>query len=82
MLQKGSNEEIENCSVCSKNISIDDMESLEGNEMAKLSHKVDIKSRKRTMKKSEMIMKVNMRNKIVRKIERMIQKKRMYLTTI
>ena len=38
MLQTGSNEEIENCSMHSEDISNDDIESLE-----ELSHKVDIK---------------------------------------
>ena len=34
------------------------------------------------MKKTEMIMRINMRNKMVRKVERMIQRKRMYLTKV
>ena len=41
MLQTGSNEEIENCSMHSEDISNDDIESLE-----ELSHKVDIKGHK------------------------------------
>ena len=53
MLPRRSNEEIENCSVRSKDISIDDMGSLEGDEMAKLSHKVDIKSRKQQNNEEE-----------------------------
>ena len=43
MLQNGPNEEIGNCPVRSGDISIDDMESLEGNEMKILNHKVDTK---------------------------------------
>ena len=34
------------------------------------------------MKKTEMIMRINMRNKMVRKVERMIQRKKMYLTKV
>ena len=43
----------ENCSVRSEAIYIDDMESPEGNEMAKLSPRVDIKSRKQQNNKEE-----------------------------